>query len=72
MSFWVWIELVCIDCASVMGGRHVLRRYVPRRELSIIAKKMGWVLVNTEWICRACIEKSKKENLDKANSNQAE
>lgn len=40
--FWVWCEIVCIDCGDSIAGTHVSGARVPRREMKAEAVRHGW------------------------------
>lgn len=42
MSFFVWCEIVCNDCADAAEGRNVSGT-IPRREMKRDAVRAGWV-----------------------------
>lgn len=42
MSFFVWCEIICIDCASTTEGCHTSST-IPRRQMKRDAIRKGWV-----------------------------
>lgn len=58
MSFWVWVEIVCVDCASIVAGRHVYGNSIPRRDMSVEARSLRWECIEIDgkkdWLCRGC------------------
>lgn len=40
--FWVWCEIMCVDCAKTTAGTSVSNARVPRREMKVEAIRRGW------------------------------
>ncbi len=55
MGFYLWVEVVCRECASTTAGRHVSAVRLPRREFAQEARKNGWHLMGDEWFCPRCV-----------------
>jgi hypothetical protein len=60
MSFPVWCELVCSQCARVDCGRWSHSSKIDREKMKSDALAGGWRLVRLEnqppdWICKRCV-----------------
>ena len=60
MSFSVWVELICLNCAKSRFGQHVYG-IIPRRQIAKDAKKAGWVLGGVDNDAWFCCEKCKSD-----------
>ena len=60
MSFCVWTEIVCKDCASSLAGQFS-RSVIRRKDLSMEAKSKGGTLIQDEWFCHKCYERQIKQ-----------
>lgn len=60
MPFFVWCEIVCIECSDTIAGRHVSGK-IPRHEMKRDASRNGWKFDedgNAKCLC--CLNGSRK------------
>lgn len=57
MAFFVWCEIVCVECATTVAGEWTSDR-PNRRYMAKEAKRHGWRQVGDgEWACPRCKKK---------------
>ena len=58
MTFPVWIEVVCANCARSTAGRFTYRGQIPLRKLKGDAKLQGWIFKYDDCFCSArCVQR---------------
>jgi hypothetical protein len=63
MSFHVWTEIVCLNCASTVAGNFTMGA-VRRRDMRREAEADGWILSSEldDWVCgKSCLEEALAE-----------
>lgn len=53
MSFPVWCELVCCQCAETISNEFTYGP-IKRRSMKKFATFNRWKLINDDWYCRPC------------------
>lgn len=63
MSWPIWCEIVCRQCASTEAGRFNTTT-LNKKQMKAVAMKRGWRIINDDWVCRHCLAKQIESSVE--------
>lgn len=54
MTWPIWCEIVCRECASTTAGQFNYSS-LKKNEMRNEAMRNGWKIVNNDWLCKECL-----------------